>query len=260
MLLIRRGLALLSLPLLTLFFSACGPPGSGNGFFPPGRSLSDSESRPVSGSAPLPALDPRLDPRSRPGIRDLRQARADAWMEDRINANGGMLHFAADGSASRPDQVSYVAERGALTLDIAAAPDLNLSGGLPHALDIVVYQLSDLLAFNRLAGTEDGFARLVAGGYFDPAVRAARKFSFQPGERGVVSLERPEHGRYVALVAAYNRPAGYDAGRVKLTEYPVGVYGERRKTPPREGGAGLLGNILPLSRAIALFRPLPLNL
>ncbi len=162
------------------------------------------------------------DPALLPTPREQRAARALALAELEIITRGGNIMYRPDGSASREEAVKYVASPGALTLEYDAAADLNDAGGIPHALLLVVYHLSDRAALDQLAGHEDGLRKLLEGGKFDESVKSARKHCIQPGASGTLRLARPDDGRVVALVAGYAEPAADTS--LFVAEYGLGAW------------------------------------
>lgn len=168
------------------------------------------------------------DPKLVPSAREQRMARAMAEAEARLVRQGGMMLYRWDGSASKPTKVDFVASPGALTLNYAASEKLNRTDGESHALLLVVYHLSDRAAFDQLATHEDGIRKLLEGERFDDSVKRVRTFDVQPGARGQLLFDRPEGGKFVALVAGYARPSGETS--VYVTEYGLGRWKMPGKT------------------------------
>lgn len=184
------------------------------------------------------------DARATPSYRELRQARATAFAEADMTLRGGNTYIRHDGSSSNPGQVKFAAAPGALGLRVEASPYLNAVEQTPTALVLVVYHLSDRGALDKLAETEQGMRRLLEGEFFDSSVRGVRQIFVQPGMCSELALDRAENGRYVALVAGYNRP---DA-RTGLFVVPYGI-GEYKKKGETS-----------FHRAVSMFTPLPMNL
>ncbi len=143
-----------------------------------------------------------------PTYREQRQARAaaEALEENKkaLGAVGADFLLRNDGTASKAHQVRFVASPGALTLDVAASPRLNLTSGAPHALRLVVYHLSDTAVMEQLAASEDGMKKLLMAERFDESVRSIRVLEIQPGQESRFALDRAENGRYVGLIAGYH--------------------------------------------------------
>ena len=81
-----------------------------------------------------------------------------------------------------------------LQLSVAAAADLNQSDGLPHALMLVVYQLSTTNAFNTLAKDSAGVQTLLRASRFDASVASADRIFLQPGDKTKVFLDQAQSG------------------------------------------------------------------
>jgi type VI secretion system VasD/TssJ family lipoprotein len=99
--------------------------------------------------------------------------------------------------------VAWNYEEGAIRLDLACDPKLNLFQRQAHALTVCLYQLKDPSAFNQLAGEKDGLPRLLECGRFDPSVTFSRRLVLQPDQGLHESLARTEGARFVGLVAGY---------------------------------------------------------
>ena len=196
------------------------------------------------GAEPAPPERPRENPALRPSFRELRQARATAYAEADMTRRGGNTYVRYDGSSSNPNQVKFAAAPGALGLRITASPRLNAVENTPTALVLVVYHLSDRSALDVLAATETGMRRLLRGELFDASVKSARQLFIQPGMTAELALERPEDGRYVAVVAGYNRPDARTG--LHVAPYGVGEYKKKGETA--------------FHRTVSMFMPLPMNL
>lgn len=186
----------------------------------------------------------RDEPYTRPTPREQREARVMVLAEADLLAKGGIPTYRGDGSASNPSAVKFVSAPGALTLDYIASPQLNSIDELPHALRVVVYHLSDRAELDRLAEHEDGIRKLLEGEYFDEAVKGVRKHHIQPDSSGQLLIDRPEGGRYVAVVAGYDAP--HAGSSVYVTEYSLGQWDMPGETLAH--------------RSKDMFSPLPLHL
>lgn len=189
-------------------------------------------------------MERRDDPQGQPSARERRQARAMAEAQAELMASGADIRYRSDGSSSRPESVRFVERPGALTVDYDAYESQNSLHGVPHALTFVVYHLRDRAGLDQVARTEEGVRRLLEGDRFDESVLAVRRLSVQPGVRGQLVVDRPENGRYVALVAGYHRPRPETS--LHVAEYPLGSYSH--------DGESLL------HRKSRMFLPLPLRL
>ncbi len=185
------------------------------------------------------------DPTLVPSAREQRAARALALAEHSlITRDGGAMLYRSDGSASRAHNVRFVQSPNALTLDYRASDRLNCLGGLPHALLLVVYHLSDRAALDQLSRHEDGMRKLLEGEEFDESVKSVRKHSVQPGAEGTLLLNRPEDGKFVAVAAGYAEPSAKTS--LFVTEYGVGQWFAPGATP--------------MHRRKTMYSPLPLRL
>lgn len=98
---------------------------------------------------------------------------------------------------------------------------LNAFDDKPHALLMVVYQLSDANHFKKLSQYQDGLRQLLEARDSDPSVMATRKVYIEPGETKTLVLDRAEKARWVGLVAGYY---ALDPGKVTaLFEIPHSV-------------------------------------
>lgn len=155
-----------------------------------------------------------------PSAKEQRVARAMVEEEARLVKQGGMMLYRWDGSASKPTKVDFVASPGALTVKYRASEELNCVDGQAHALLLVVYHLSDTAALEQLSGHEDGMRKLLEGERFDSSVKRVRKHYVQPGAKGELLFDRPEGGRFIAIVAGYAQPEVETS--LYVTEYGVG--------------------------------------
>ncbi len=184
-----------------------------------------------------------------PTYREQRQARAtlEAMEENDklIGTIGGDYIIRSDGTASKPDQVRFVAQPGALTLDVEASPCLNQVDGTPHALRLVVYHLSDTFKLEQLKRSQEGIRHLLEGDSFDQSVRSVRVFDMQPGQSCRLRLDRADNGKYVALVAGFHSPD--PARSVISAEYPIDMFVQQTDD-------------LLLKRKVIVYSPRPLHL
>lgn len=202
------------------------------------------DDRPEMGRLARAAQHNDRDPRLQPSYRELREARSSKMIEADILANGGNTHVRYDGSSSKPAEVGFVAAPGALAMLVEASDNLNAVDGNPNALVLVVYHLSDRLAIDQLARTEDGMRKLLEGEMFDASVKSVRQLTLQPGVCNRLEMDRAERGRYVALVAGYNRPDHRTS--LFVTSYNIGQYKKSAE--------------LRLFSEVDMYMPLPLNL
>lgn len=190
------------------------------------------------------------DRRLVPSAKEQRMARAMVEAEARLVRQGGMMLYRWDGSASKPSNVQFVESPGALTVKYRASEGLNSLDGKAHALQLVMYHLSDRAALDQLAGHEEGMRKLLEGERFDASVKRVRTHFVQPGAKGELLLDRPEGGRFVAIVAGFACPEAETS--LYVTEYGIG----RWETPGSTVWARnkFMFNPLPLEISVSLGR------
>jgi len=106
------------------------------------------------------------------------------------------------GCGAKPAPV-FDFEKDAVFLHYQADKELNLYGGQPHSAVLVVYQLSEVNAFNQHAGYRGGLVQLLSASHFDPSVTAVTKKYIEPGSSGVLTLDRAAHTQYVGIVCGF---------------------------------------------------------
>lgn len=186
---------------------------------------------------------PPVDPCTVPSYSELRKAKADAQMTAEIKAQKGDTQIKPDGSSSNPTEVKFVSSPGALGINLIAEANLNAFDGTPHALVLNIFHLEDRTFFDQLASTSEGIRKLLGRDVVDPSIKSIRQLFIQPGTHSTMSIERSENGRYVALVAGFDR---MDPSRsVYVSTYGIGHY-------KKKAGA--------LAKSQDMFSPLPLNL
>jgi type VI secretion system VasD/TssJ family lipoprotein len=94
-------------------------------------------------------------------------------------------------------------EKEAIKVRLRADALLNFYDGVPHALDICVYQLKDTNVFDQISEEEEGLFRLLECSGFDGSVISHRGLSIEPGQDATFVEDRAEGSRYVVLVASY---------------------------------------------------------
>lgn len=104
-----------------------------------------------------------------------------------------------------PDSMLWNFAAKALVLHLKAAPDMNFDNGQAHTLKLCMYQLEKLDAFNNLAQSPDGLAKLMECTRFDPAVRDMNSQIVTPGQVESQTFDRAEGAKHVAVVAGYSR-------------------------------------------------------
>lgn len=105
--------------------------------------------------------------------------------------------------AESPQAVKWGYMPRALTLNLAAGPDLNTYEGLAHNLVLCIYQLGEPSAFEELAASQGGIRRLLACDRFDKSVTHYERRFVSPGSNATLALDRAEGAQFVAVVAGY---------------------------------------------------------
>lgn len=222
---IARGVIVAALAAaLSTLLSACG--------------IRYDESFPESARSRPAAQRRSVDARAVPSYRQQRQTRASIQemekMHRKMNAAGADVILTNAGASSDASAVKFVAEANALNIEIVASDNLNLVDGSPHALVLTVYHLVDRAQFDHLARNEEGIVELLEGAPFDDrSVRAVKQIDIQPGMRGIVTLDRPDNGRFVALVAGYNNPKTHSS--VAVHSYPIAQFTKYVRSPILKG-------------------------
>ncbi len=118
-------------------------------------------------------------------------------------------------------------QRDAVSLTLTASSHVNLYGGLPHAIVLCVYQLSNPSVFQQMLEEEDGVNKLLACQNFDASVKGRRRIVVQPAEKKAVVMDRAEGARYLGIVAGYYKriPGSFS----RLVPFPIVETGTFRK-------------------------------
>jgi type VI secretion system VasD/TssJ family lipoprotein len=103
----------------------------------------------------------------------------------------------------QPPPVQRNFARQGVEISFTADTMLNAFDDKAHTLLLVVYQLADVNAFNRLGANVEGIQKLLEADSFDPSVAGVDRFVAQPGEARLVKLNMAENARWVAIVAGY---------------------------------------------------------
>ncbi len=107
--------------------------------------------------------------------------------------------------AASPDGMLWNFAPDAIVLHIKAGMDLNFVDEQAHTLKLCMYQLEKTEAFNDLARTGEGLARLMQCDRFDPSVRDMSSRIVTPGMVESRVYNRAEGARHVAVVAGYSK-------------------------------------------------------
>ncbi|MCC8180928.1 MAG: type VI secretion lipoprotein TssJ [Planctomycetes bacterium] len=155
-------------------------------------------------------------------VTEKRLMRAELLVERESRNSMGAIYVKPDGAASKPGEVKFVPAANALSIAFRADERLNSVDGVPHALVLTIYQMQSEYEFARLTESPDTMISLMEGERFDRSVRAVKQIHIQPGENGVISLDRPDRCRWVAIVAGYSHMRPGES--TFLAEYPIGYY------------------------------------
>lgn len=93
--------------------------------------------------------------------------------------------------------------KGAVTVQYQADKQLNFSDQQPHALLLVLYQLSDVNVFNSFVGYREGLVKLLQATSFDSSVTAVHKKYIEPGSSGRMIFDRAGQTQHLGIVAGY---------------------------------------------------------
>ncbi|MFH1984860.1 MAG: type VI secretion system lipoprotein TssJ [Pseudomonadota bacterium] len=117
-----------------------------------------------------------------------------------------LLAFLTAACSHAPDPApSYGYGEKGISFQLAADKQLNAYDGAAHSLLVVVYQVTDINPFKKLAQSEDGLRTLLEVKSADPSFVASQKFFIEPGESQSLVLDRAEKATWVAVVAGFYR-------------------------------------------------------
>lgn len=102
-----------------------------------------------------------------------------------------------------PQTMNWAYAPKALELTFTSDPFLNEYDGAAHTLSVCVYQLSSPAAFQQLAATAPGISKLLECQNFDASVVSAQRVIAQPGRNDVLTVDRNEKARFVAIACGY---------------------------------------------------------
>lgn len=118
-----------------------------------------------------------------------------------------------------PQVMDWTYAPKALELTFISDPFLNEYGGAPHALSVCVYQLKSPDAFREMAATAPGMAKLLECASFGPDVVGVQRVKVRPGRNEVLTVDRGEKAKFVAVACGYYDPNQGSA--VRVYEIPV---------------------------------------
>lgn len=102
-----------------------------------------------------------------------------------------------------PQTMNWAFAPKALELTFISDPFLNEYEGAAHTLVVCVYQLQAPTAFQQLAATAPGISKLLECQNFDASVVSAQRVIVQPGRNEVLTVDRNEKAKFVALACGY---------------------------------------------------------
>jgi len=106
--------------------------------------------------------------------------------------------------ATSPQTMSWAFAPKALELTFVSDPFLNEYEGAAHTLSACVYQLQNPAAFQQLAATAPGISKLLECSNFDQgSVVSFQRVIVQPGRNEVITLDRGEKAKFVAIACGF---------------------------------------------------------
>jgi len=105
--------------------------------------------------------------------------------------------------SSNPQTMNWAFAPKALEFTFISDPFLNEYEGAAHTLSVCVYQLQTPTAFQQLAATAPGISKLLECTAFDQSVVSAQRVIVQPGRNEVLTVDRNEKAKFVAIACGY---------------------------------------------------------
>jgi type VI secretion system VasD/TssJ family lipoprotein len=105
--------------------------------------------------------------------------------------------------SSSPQTMNWAFAPKAMELTFLSDPFLNEYEGAPHTLSVCVYQLQAPTAFQQLAATAPGIAKLLECASFDASVVSSQRVIVQPGRNEVIAFDRNEKTKFLAVACGY---------------------------------------------------------
>lgn len=134
--------------------------------------------------------------------------------------------------------LSWNYAKGAVVIEIAADPDLNIYDGRPHTMVLAVGQSTDPNAFLTLIGEPGQSSQALQAGKA-PGMLGFERIVVTPGGRTVVNLDRVEGAKYVGVLAYYHDAKPPRNGR--LFRIPTEVVSEGMVVKKRSARPQALG-------------------
>lgn len=95
-------------------------------------------------------------------------------------------------------------EKSAVRIHIKADNRLNTYNNKAHTLYVCLYQLQDVIAFDKYSSDASGIRQMLECRLFDGSMVSANSKVIHPGEDIVLTLDRAERAQYVGIVAGYS--------------------------------------------------------
>jgi type VI secretion system VasD/TssJ family lipoprotein len=106
---------------------------------------------------------------------------------------------------SKISDSAYKLEPNAVSIYYAADEKLNLYNNQPHALTLVVYQLTMPDLYYKYIATSSGIEDLLRMEVEDLSITGKNRIDIQPGDKKTVEFARYTGTKYVAIVAGYDQ-------------------------------------------------------
>jgi type VI secretion system VasD/TssJ family lipoprotein len=121
-------------------------------------------------------------------------------------------------TSKMPDS-AYQLEPNAVSVHYAADEKLNLYNNQPHALTLVVYQLTMPDLYYKYVAKSSGIEDLLRMEVDDVSITGKNRIDIQPGDKKSVEFARYTGTKYVAIVAGYDQ---LESGKVsEIFDIPI---------------------------------------
>ena len=121
--------------------------------------------------------------------------------------------------SSKISDSAYQLEPNAVSIHYTADEKLNLYNDQPHALTLVVYQLTMPDLYYKYVAKSSGIEDLLRMEVEDLSITGKNRVDIQPGDKKTVEFARYTGTKYVAIVAGYDQ---LESGRVsEIFDIPV---------------------------------------
>ncbi|MHB8369626.1 MAG: type VI secretion lipoprotein TssJ [Leptospirales bacterium] len=101
-------------------------------------------------------------------------------------------------------KVHWSFKRRAVTLDVYADLDLNLSDKRPHTLVVGIMEFEDPNAFLALVQDPDRAMETLAAGKKRTGILGMWRFIVPPGAHQLLTVDRMHHAKYLGVIAGYS--------------------------------------------------------